>query len=336
MGSALREFARRRSRPVLDTLEGRVVLTTFHAYNLAQLAADVAAVNNTTGPNTILLRGGNYVLTQSLKIQNAGNLTIRSSTVGGVVNLTGSAVDRVLEIDGGSVTLQGLSISGGSGVPIGGGILAQNTALTLRNVRLYTNAVSQAGGGIFAEGGALNIYNSQVMNNRASNSIQAMGGGIVAWNTATTIASSIINENSVFAVDTTTTGGSVSGTGGGIYAQGGTLNIRRSTVTGNTVYAVTTGNYGASSGGGVSSYGTPVTVTGSTFQYNSLNTVSNGGFAIQGSVFSTAGGSLSVADSTISRNTPAGLLHTFYHPGTTVTISNSTIDTQRITGTRTL
>ena len=101
----------------------------------------------------------------------------------------------------------------------------------------------------------------------------------------------MINENSVYAVDTQS-GGAVSGTGGGIYAQGGTLDIRGSTVTGNTIYAVTTGTSGASSGAGISSFETPITVTGSTFQYNALNTVSYGTFAIQGSVFSTAGGSL--------------------------------------------
>ena len=119
----MREKARWRSRPSIDALEGRIVLSTFHANNVAQLVADIAAVNNSTEPNTILLRSGNYVLTQELKIQNASNLTIRSATVGGLVTLSGSAVDRVLEIDGGNVTLQGLSISGGSGVARGGKFL---------------------------------------------------------------------------------------------------------------------------------------------------------------------------------------------------------------------
>ena len=232
MGSGLREHARRRSLPAIDTLEGRIVLSTFHANNTAQLAAAIASVNNSTGPNTILLKSGNYMLTKELKIQNAGNLTIKNAQAGGVVNITGSAVDRVLEIDGGNVTLQGLNISGGSGVDRGGGILAQNVALSLKSVRVFSNVVSEAGGGIFAAGGSLDLQNSTVMNNRVSNSVQAMGGGIVAWNTTTTVSSSMINENSVFAVDTTAQGGSVSGTGGGIYAQGGSLNINRSTLSG--------------------------------------------------------------------------------------------------------
>ena len=113
-------------------------------------------------------------------------------------------MDRVLEIDGGNVTLQGLSISGGSGVAQGGGILAQNTNLTLKNVKVFSNVVSQSGGGIFAVGGSLNLQSSSVTNNQASNNVEALGGGIVAWNTATTITSSMINENSVYGVDTTT------------------------------------------------------------------------------------------------------------------------------------
>ena len=52
--------------------------TTFIATNAAQFAADIAAVNNTPGPNTILLAEGDYYLGGTLKIVNADNLTIRS------------------------------------------------------------------------------------------------------------------------------------------------------------------------------------------------------------------------------------------------------------------
>ena len=113
MGSGRSEEARRRSRPNIDALEGRIVLSTYRASNALQLIADIAQVNNTSGPNTILLKSGPYVLTQELKIQNAGNLTIKNASTSGSVNLVGSAVDRVLEIDGGNVTLQGLTVSGG-------------------------------------------------------------------------------------------------------------------------------------------------------------------------------------------------------------------------------
>lgn len=346
MGSGQREIARRRSwyrnrnqsrtRPGVDALEGRIVLSTFRASNTAQLVAAIASVNNSNEPNTILLRGGNYFVSHELKIQNAGNLTIKNAQAGAVVNLTGSAIDRVLEINGGNVTLENLNVSGGAGVDRGGGILAQNAALTLKNVRVFNNVVTEAGGGIFAQGGSLDLQNSSVMNNRASNSVQAMGGGIVVWNTATTITSSLINENSVFAVDTSAHGGPVSGTGGGIYAQGGSLSIRRSTLSSNAVFGVTTGTYGATSGGAISTYMTPVTVSNSNFSFNTLTNVSFGTFAIQGSVFSTAGGSLSVSNSTLLKNTPPGWGAFYQAVGANVTVSNSSIDGRRINGTKTL
>ena len=71
---------RRQNRPMMEALEGRLVLSTFQATNVTQLQADIAAVNNTAGPNTILLKPGVYLMTSELQIQNAGNLTIRPSS----------------------------------------------------------------------------------------------------------------------------------------------------------------------------------------------------------------------------------------------------------------
>ena len=107
---------RRQNRPMMETLEGRIVLSTLYASNVTQLQADIAAVNNTSGPNTIVLKPGVYLMTSKLQIQNAGNLTIRPASLRSTTSLIGSVVDRVLEIDGGSVTLSGLSISGGGAV----------------------------------------------------------------------------------------------------------------------------------------------------------------------------------------------------------------------------
>ena len=120
MGSGARDLKGKRNNPSIESLEGRIVLSTFHASNLAQLRADVAQVNNTSGPNTIILHSGSYLLQNKLVIQNAGNLTIESTPGKGAANLVGAVVDRVLEIDGGSVTLTGLTVSGGGAVEPGG------------------------------------------------------------------------------------------------------------------------------------------------------------------------------------------------------------------------
>src|SRR4051794_39763682 len=105
-----------RHRAEFEPLEHRVVLSTYHAASPSALEADIAQVNNTSGPNTIILAPGNYALAKELLVQNAGDLTIAADPGKGSVNLIGSAVDRVLEIDGGKVTLSGLNISGGGGV----------------------------------------------------------------------------------------------------------------------------------------------------------------------------------------------------------------------------
>ena len=110
----------------------------------------------------------------------------------------GSNVDRVLEIDGGVVTLADLSISGGGNVAQGGGILAQNATLSLQNTRVFGNLAYQAGAGIFASGSALNVQNSAISSNRTENSSPALGGGIAAVDSATSISGSSINDNAVY------------------------------------------------------------------------------------------------------------------------------------------
>ena len=89
--------------------------------------------------------------------------------------------------------------------------------------------------------------------------------------------------------------------GAGIFAEGGSLTITGSTLSGNTVYAVTTGNNASTSGAAISTNQTPVTVSKSTFQYDVLNTVSYGVATTQGSVFATNGGSLTLVNSSLEQ-----------------------------------
>jgi hypothetical protein len=322
---------RRQNRPVMEALEGRIVLSTFRATTVTQLQADIAAVNNTSGPNTILLKPGVYLMTSELQIQNAGNLTIRPSSTRSTTSLVGSVVDRVLEIDGGSVTLSGLSISGGGAVAQGGGILAQNASLTLKSTRVSSNITSQSGAGIFTQGGTLTLQSSTVSNNRSSNSTMAFGGGIVALDTNVTLTNSSVSENSLYAYNQQTLG-AVEASGAGIFAEGGSLTVTGSTLSGNTVYAVTTGTNAATSGAAISTFQTPVTVSKSTFQYDALNTVSYGVASTQGSVFATNGGSLTLVNSTLGKNTPGGM-RSFFHPGATVTITNLNLNGHKFSGT---
>ena len=302
---------RRQNRPVMESLEGRIVLSTFRASTVTQLQADIAAVNNTSGPNTIILKPGVYLTTSELQIQNAGDLTIRPASTSSATSLVGSVIDRVLEIDGGSVTLENLSISGGGAVAQGGGILARNASLTMRNTKVNSNISTQLGAGIYTQGGTLSLINSTVANNRASNSEVAFGGGIFAVDTTVSLTSSSVSENSLFAYNQQGIG-SVAASGAGIFAEGGSLSVTGSTLSGNTIYAVTTGSNASTSGAAISTSQVPVTVSKSTFQYDALNTVSYGVASTQGSVFATNGGSLTLLNSSMSKNTPGGMRSFFY------------------------
>ena len=84
----------------------------YHVANVAQLLAAISTVNNSSSTNTILLSKGRYDLPGELQIQNAGNLTIRPATTNTTVSLVGEVLNRVIDVEGGKVTLGRLSISG--------------------------------------------------------------------------------------------------------------------------------------------------------------------------------------------------------------------------------
>ena len=331
MGLRSKQETRAQNRPVMEALEGRIVLSTYRASTVTQLQADIAAVNNTPGPNTILLKPGVYLTTSPLQILNAGDLTIKPASTRSTTSLAGSAIDRVLEIDGGSVTLVDLSVSDGAGVAQGAGILAQNASVTLRTVKVFDNISSNAGAGIFTEGGSLTVRNSSVANNRSSSSTGAFGAGIFSIDTNVTLTSSSVSENGLFAYQQEGMG-SVEASGAGIYAEGGSLTVAGCTLSGNTIYAVTTGVNAAASGAAISTFQTPVMVQKSTFQYDAPNSVSYGVATTNGSVFATNGGSLTLVDSTMSKNTPGGW-RAFFHPGAPVTIRNLDLFGTKFSGT---
>src|SRR5262245_24094386 len=83
MGLGKMRMTLRQARPAIEGLEGRVVPATFHAANVAQLQADIAAINNSPGPNTIILAPRTYNLASALQIENAHDLTIQGTTRNG-------------------------------------------------------------------------------------------------------------------------------------------------------------------------------------------------------------------------------------------------------------
>jgi len=215
---------------------------------------------------------------------------------------------RIIHImSGHTVTLAGLTISGGYSPDVAGGILNENnSALTINNCIVSNNfSEGGAGGGILSDG-ALTIVDSVVTSNVASSptSLTGSGGGINA--VGLTVIHSTISNNTAAAdgggikgfgiitiIDSTISGNRTgldtfqfSGSGGGLRVDG-TVEIRNSTISGNIASGEDSGT-----GGGISSGGVVIL----------SNSTISGNFANQNGGGITNGASMTIMNSTISGN----------------------------------
>lgn len=194
-----------------------------------------------------------------------------------------------------SVTIAGLTISGGDGGQQGGGgILNDHAILTIDNCVVQNSFVVQynSGGGIYNDGSAgsstLTVLNSTVTGNHA----YSAGGGIYnaadnGGSAAVSLTNSTVHGNTA-AHDAIPVGG---GAGGGIYNSGGTMTITNSTVNNNTAGSPGP-NFPTGNGGGIVSYGT-LTIIDSTISGNQAY-LAGGGIE--------NGGVLTIDSSTVSGN----------------------------------
>ncbi len=175
---------------------------------------------------------GDLDITQSIIINgNGANNTV----------IDANAIDRVLEIfPEASLTLKGVTITGGAANGNGGGILSTNDSyFSISNSVISGNTSSGDGGGIYNAGERGNISNSTIANNSANGD----GSGVynLFGNETTSSAMTIANV--------TISGNSANQDGGGIYANG-FIYLSRSTLTGNRAAA---DGDGEGAGGGIHS-----------------------------------------------------------------------------------
>jgi predicted outer membrane repeat protein len=131
------------------------------------------------------------------------------------LTISGNDVDRVMNVEGATLSLIDVTITDGNVAGNGGGINSLDSNLTLERVTVSNNFVDEgSGGGIYAENGTLFILESTIDGNTA-------GDGIDAINADVSILSSTISNN----------GGGY----GGMYfsGDGNTLLIANSTISGN-------------------------------------------------------------------------------------------------------
>ena len=234
---------------------------------------------NASGGGSVLLGRDTYRLTLRGTGEDAaasGDLDVTSRIVldGRGARVDGQRLDRVLDVlAGGSLTLRGLTVSGGAaqgtGLPASGGGVRNSGTLTVDGSTITGNTAVRAGGGIEATAGSTTTVSRSTLSANSTGAGPGNGGGLhltgagtvhverstVSGNTAASEGGGLWNSGTgTMTVDrTTVSGNTASGAeatmgGGGLFQEAGptgTLTVQRSVVTGNVA------NGAAGSGGGI-------------------------------------------------------------------------------------
>src|SRR5437588_3369665 len=209
------------------------------------LRAAIMVANFVTGPNTITVPSGTYLLTRpgydddalvgDLDIKH--DLTIQGAGSGAtIIDGNGSVThDRVFEIlsTAQSVTLTGMTIRKGESLPtptpspmpsrtptprtlVGVGLHIEGAGQVHLNDVIFDSNTGQNGGGIYAnfssQGGSLELDHVILHANMAIASGVGSGGGVFA-HLPSSLSQLIIRDSQVFS-------NMVDGTGGGVYVDG--------------------------------------------------------------------------------------------------------------------
>jgi hypothetical protein len=292
----------------------------------------VAAINaaNAGGGGTITLAGGcTYTLTAPNIVSDGLPIVTSTITINGLGSTIarsqapGTAAFRIFEVDDfGNLTLNTLTVTGGSVDFLGGGIFLSSfgtdttAGLTLNNSQVVNNN-AETGGGIFvANSSTLRMSTSHINNNTAGTY-----GGLDNQGTATLSASQVNNNaanagpgggigssGSLTASSTQINGNSSTGSGGGV-SNSGTLNLNTSLVTGNTASSTN----GDARGGGINNTAglfLPGTVTLTSTKVSNNTASAPNGSALGGGIYNGFGTttlrSSAVTDNVATGKTPNG------------------------------
>jgi hypothetical protein len=268
------------------------------AYFPAHAATITVTNTNDSGPGSLrqALADANDGDTIDFAVTGTIGLTSSELTIDKSITISGPGPDmlavsrssntqfRIFHVMPGQiVSIQGLTISGGSSADSGGGILNDQATLTLTNCSVVNNVASQEGGGI--AGGSLTIINCTISGNSsvAPGFITIgygggiSGGGTITNSTITGNYSGSVGGGIAFSgtisnctISYNGAGGGknyIPGSGGGI-AGGGT--ISNCTISGNWV----SGGKGPGLGGGI--YAGGGTISNCTFSDNYISYGGNG------------------------------------------------------------
>jgi CSLREA domain-containing protein len=226
-------------------------------------------------------------------VSSAQSLTITGSTISGntATNLSATADGGGVRATTGPVTIESTEISGnhslagGNGGGLSVGLLFGADSAIRHSQVLDNTAPSGLGGGIDMES-TFAVEDSVVSGNTAHD-----GGGILHNSTGGLIARTTVTTNNAVAASSDN-----APSGGGIAHFGGNLTIIDSSIVANNA----TGDSDDSvRGGGISVLGLPLTIIGTRI---SGNTTGGGTIDIGGGLHAGSGGTVAIANSTISGN----------------------------------
>jgi hypothetical protein len=207
----------RRSRPRLEPLEGRIVMSTFQvnttfdtvAVDLhtgkdstghISLRSAIMAANARGGSNTIKLRQGKFKLTipganedasRTGDLDVSGNLTIKGAGAGKSV-IDGNNLDRVIQVLRGKMNISGVTIQHGL-ADTGGGLLNTGGQVSLDSVVVANNlALGARGSSGVAGDGSTSIGRG---GGGGTDGQTALGGGIANQAGSLTLSNCTIASN---------------------------------------------------------------------------------------------------------------------------------------------
>jgi len=313
----------------LTGITGTITLTTG-----TLIVADNVTITG-PGPSSLTIDGNNA--TSVIGIQASKTVTISGLTVtGGSAASVGGGINN-----SGDLTLDNMIISANQSADQGGGIYSgSNTSLTIQNSEISGNTATSSGGGIHFTGTSLNLDHVLVDDNHATGPASA-GGGVainvgatvdmnyvtISNNSSASTGGGLESFSALTMTDSTVNGNSTAGTGGGIKFTGSSITLTRVAINDNH----STGSTGTSYGGGIS-IGT--TTSSANFYDTSItNNSSNdhGGGLASGSSLTFWGGLVANNSTTGSLNVGDG--GGLYLAGSSksyslynVTVSGNTVD----------
>lgn len=268
--------------------------------------------------DTIRLPGGNYTLTIApvgADDGKTGDLNVSDDTIllglGNDLNPTvleqGVADNRIISGDGGTLTLNNVTLEGASYTAGRGGAVYSDADVELIDAKLENNS-SAFDGGAVATLGNLTVQGSELRNN----SSDVFGGALYSEGEITIEDSLFVANHSV-------------DDGGAVYAFGQRLSIEDSGFTGNYTDSPDAG--GVIGHGGAVAGTSDIVVNRSSFDDNETRNVNL--TSLGGAIYHSGSGSLAISDVTFSANqaVSGGAVYT----NQTATVSSSTfVDNQAI------